>query len=165
MKARIIYTFALTIIIGFVSTSCNNNTDKREAAKEYMRNQTTQYTVASTTSPEVSESTTSAHDAIYTMTDKNFDETVKSGVTLVDFWAEWCRPCRMQAPIVEQIASEMKEQVKVGKLDIDHNRAVPQRYQVMNIPTMLLFKDGEVVERIVGLTDKNTLVNYINKHI
>lgn len=165
MKTTLFYTLALGLTIGIFATSCNKDTDKREAAKEYLKTQTTHYTSDPASSPGISENNENDHDAIYTMTDKNFDNTIKEGLVLVDFWAEWCRPCRMQAPIVENIAVEMKDQLKVGKLDIDHNKAIPQRYQVMNIPTMLLFKDGKVVERIVGLTDKNSLLNYINKHI
>ncbi|MBC8344126.1 MAG: thioredoxin [Bacteroidetes bacterium] len=102
---------------------------------------------------------------ILIITDKSFDKTINKGITLVDFWATWCRPCLIQAPIIEQIAVEMKDQIKVGKMDVDNNRATPQRFNVMNIPTLILFKDGVVVERIVGLTDKNTLLDYINKHI
>jgi thioredoxin 1 len=163
MKTNMIYTLALLLTAGLHSTSCSKNTDKREAAKEYLRNQTTQYVVQE--EAPTAEASSEAHDEIYILTDKNFDKTISQGLTLVDFWAEWCRPCRMQAPIVEQIAVEMKDKVKVGKIDIDHNRKTPQVYQVMNIPTMILYKDGQVVERIVGLTDKNTLMNYINKHI
>ena len=164
MKANIIYTIGMISIIALTLTSCSQDHDKREAAREYMRNQTTHYVEQPAAANENVEAA-SAHDHIYTLTDKNFNKTIKKGVTLVDFWAEWCRPCRMQAPIVEQIAVEMQEQLKVGKLDIDHNKNVPQHYRVMNIPTMILYKDGQEVERIVGLTDKRTLMGYINKHI
>jgi len=85
-------------------------------------------------------------------TDGNFDaEVLKSDVpTLVDFWATWCAPCRAIAPVVESLAAQYKGQVKVGKLDVDHNQKVASTYGVRSIPTLLLFKGGKVVEQLVG---------------
>ena len=104
-------------------------------------------------------------EAVITLNDQNFDKTIKKGVVLVDFWATWCRPCRMQAPIVEEIAKEMGKKIKVGKLDTDQNKALSQRYSVTYLPTLVIFKNGKIVEQFVGLQQKETLVNAINKHL
>lgn len=165
MKLTRILSTALAILVVATITSCTKDNDKRAAAREYMKNQTTHYTANHAAAAETNESAESGEKNVVVITDKNFDKTIAKGVTFVDFWAEWCRPCRMQGPIVSEIAGELKGKITVGKLDIDMNKKVPQRFQVQNIPTMLIFKDGVVVERIVGLTDKATLMNYINKHI
>ena len=87
------------------------------------------------------------------------DEVLKSDTpVLVDFWAEWCGPCHMIAPHVKQIAAEQEGALKVAKLDIDNNPVTPGRYRVMSIPTLMLFKDGEVVARIVGAMPKDRIM-------
>jgi thioredoxin 1 len=94
-----------------------------------------------------------------TFTDQNFEqEVLKSEVpVLVDFWAEWCGPCRMQAPIIEQIAKDFNGQAKVGKLEVDQNPTTAQKYQVMSIPTLMIIKKGETVWQGVGLQQKKNL--------
>jgi len=104
-------------------------------------------------------------EAVITLNGQNFDKTIKKGVVLVDFWAAWCRPCRMQGPIIEEIAKEMGKKIKVGKLDTDQNKALSQRYSVAYLPTLIIFKNGKIVEQFVGLQQKETLVNAINKHL
>lgn len=104
-------------------------------------------------------------EAVITLNDQNFDKTIKKGVVLVDFWATWCRPCRMQGPIIEEIAKDMGKKIKVGKLDTDQNKALSQRYSVAYLPTLIIFKDGKIVEQFVGLQQKETLVNAIKKHL
>lgn len=84
---------------------------------------------------------------------------------LVDFWADWCGPCRMIAPSVKAIAAEYGESLKVGKVDVDENPAVPGRYGIVGIPTLMLFKGGEVVERITGALPKDRIVAQILPHI
>ena len=85
------------------------------------------------------------------ITDNNFEETKKKyPLFIVDCWAEWCMPCRMMGPMIEKLAKEHDGKVFFGKLDVDHNGAVPQKYQIMSIPTLLVFKNGELVDRIVG---------------
>ena len=102
-----------------------------------------------------------------TLTDGNFDGSViKSSVpVLVDFWAEWCGPCRMIAPTVEALASDYDGKVTIGKLNVDDNPNTAMQFGVRSIPTLLLFKNGEVVESIVGLADKSRLQSVIEKHL
>jgi len=108
-----------------------------------------------------------AGDNVQTFTDGNFEETVlKNGVpVLVDFWAEWCGPCKRLGPTVDALASEYAGKVAVGKLNVDENPTVSFKYQVRGIPTLLLFKGGQVVESIVGLAPKDDLKKVIDKHV
>jgi len=99
------------------------------------------------------------------LTDANFKETISEGVTLVDFWATWCGPCRRQGPIVEEIASELGAQATIGKLDVDHNKTISNEYYIRTIPTILIFKDGEVQERLVGLQTKESLVSAVKRYL
>jgi len=101
------------------------------------------------------------------VTDATFGEAVEQaqGVILVDFWATWCGPCKMIAPIVEQIADENPDKIRVGKLDVDDNGKTAEKYGVMSIPTLILFKDGQPVERLVGYMPKERLMSKIQKHL
>ena len=94
------------------------------------------------------------------------DDVLKSNVpVLVDFWAEWCGPCRMMTPTVDAIANEYKGRVKVGKLNVDENGGTAMRYNVRGIPTLLLFKDGKVVDSRVGATGKSDLTRWLEPHL
>ncbi len=106
-------------------------------------------------------------DAIITGTDAAFDaDVIKSDLpVLVDFWAPWCGPCQMIAPLVEEIAESHKGKLKVVKMNVDENGQVPQTYGIMAIPTLILFKGGEVKEKIVGFMPKAKFVELIGKHI
>ena len=97
------------------------------------------------------------------LTDATFDEVIGSTEKpiLVDFWAEWCGPCRMIAPILEQFSTEQADKFTIGKLDVDVNVATATKFSVMSIPTLLLFKDGQVVARIVGAKPKGALLHEI----
>lgn len=95
--------------------------------------------------------------AIVTLTNDNFDATVKEGTVLVDFWATWCGPCRMQAPILEQLDAKMDGAVTIGKVDVDDNPELANRFGVSSIPTLVILKNGEVAEKRVGVTDAATL--------
>ena len=106
-------------------------------------------------------------DLILTATDANFDTEVLASdrPVLVDFWAEWCAPCRAMAPVIDQIAKEYDGKVKVAKLNVDENMATSTRYNIRGIPTMLLFKDGQVKEQIVGATSQDGLERVLSKHL
>ena len=108
-----------------------------------------------------------AGNAIFEVTDTNFDQDVLKSdqPVLVDFWATWCGPCRAIAPIVEELATEYKGKVKVGKMDVDHNSATPMRYGVRGIPTLLVFKGGQVKEQIVGYVAKEKIQQALDRHI
>ena len=92
------------------------------------------------------------------LTESNFEATVASGTVLVDFWATWCGPFRKQTPILEEVAVAIGDAAKIGKVDVDANPQVSAKYRVMSIPTLLVFKDGEVVQQFVGLQQKDTLI-------
>lgn len=104
-----------------------------------------------------------ASQTVIELTDSNFEkEVIKSDVpVLVDFWAEWCQPCRMLAPTIDQLADEYEGRVKVGKVDTDSNRDVSVKYGISAIPTVILFKGGEVQKKFVGLTPKDQFKNAI----
>jgi thioredoxin 1 len=101
------------------------------------------------------------------ITDENFQQEVLDSdkPVLVDFWAVWCGPCKAIAPVVEEIASEYGSHLKVGKLDVGNNPEVPMRYSVRNIPTLLVFKGGVVVEQIVGTLPKGNLLKVLSPHL
>jgi thioredoxin 1 len=107
------------------------------------------------------------NEKITTLTDATFDEVVGSAdkPLLVDFWAEWCGPCKMIAPILEEFADEQSEKFVIGKLDVDVNVATATKYSVMSIPTLLLFKNGEVVARLVGAKPKGALLQEITANL
>ena len=108
-----------------------------------------------------------ANDSVRTFTDSNFEETVikAGGPVLVDFWAEWCGPCRRLAPTVEALAGDYAGKVTVGKLNVDDNPDTAVKFQIRGIPALLLFKGGQVVESVVGLAQKADLKKVIDKHL
>lgn len=91
------------------------------------------------------------------LNDDNFQQEINSGVTLVDFYADWCGPCRMMEPIINDLADELEDKVKIAKIDIESAQRTAASFQVTSIPTIIVFKDGVEVERLVGLKDKETL--------
>jgi thioredoxin 1 len=105
--------------------------------------------------------------AITTLTDDTFKEAVGSASTpiLVDFWAEWCGPCKQIAPILEELASEQDGRLAIGKLNIEENLGVAQEFSVLSIPTLILFKDGEPVARLVGAKPKGALLQELSAYL
>ena len=108
-----------------------------------------------------------ATENVQTFTDGNFEQDVlKAGApVLVDFWAEWCGPCKRLGPTVDALAADYKGKVVVGKLNVDENQTIAERYQIRGIPTLLLFKGGQIVESVVGLAQKDDLKKRIDKHL
>ena len=108
-----------------------------------------------------------ASEAIVEVTDANFDQLVLKSEqpVLVDFWAAWCGPCKAIAPIVDEVAQSYAGRVEVGKMDVDKNAATPQRYGVRGIPTLLVFKDGQVKEQIVGYVAREVIEKALDKNL
>ncbi len=105
--------------------------------------------------------------AIINVTDDSFDNDVlkASGAVLVDFWAPWCGPCKQIAPLLEEVAAEMGDKITIAKIDIDDNPNTPGKYGVRGIPTLSIFKDGNVQGTKVGAVNKAKLVDFINEHL
>ena len=100
-------------------------------------------------------------DLIQHLSDQSFAGEVKTGVTLVDFHAEWCGPCRMLAPVLEQVAKDVKGKAKVAKIDIDKEQKTASQYNITSVPTIILFKDGREVNRLVGLRNADAIKQFV----
>jgi len=107
-----------------------------------------------------------ANEHVLEFTDESFGEEIErgEGLAIVDFWAEWCGPCHAVAPAIESLAEEYAGKVKIGKLDVDSNRRVTEKFNVRSIPSILYFKDGELVETVVGVRSKGQLEELIKAH-
>lgn len=103
-------------------------------------------------------------DNLVYLTDENFEQTIAQGVTLVDFYATWCGPCRMIAPIVEQLAGMIDGKARIAKLDIDQAQNVTADLQITSVPTLILFKDGKEMKRVVGVKDLDYLLNLVQSY-
>jgi thioredoxin 1 len=103
------------------------------------------------------------HEKVLTLTEQNFQQQTKNKLVLVDFWAEWCAPCRMMAPVLNEVASELKGNSHVGKVDIQQYQSLANKFKVRNIPTLILLKNGTEINRFVGIKSKDFLLKEIAK--
>lgn len=101
-------------------------------------------------------------DKILTLTDKNFQHQTKNKLVLVDFWASWCAPCRMMAPVLNDVAEEISGNSQVGKVNIEEYQSLAQKFQVRSIPTLILFKNGKEINRFIGVKSKEFILQQIN---
>jgi len=145
----IVFLFFATVLIGS-NLCCTGKASNHEKQ-------------AITTNENTSATTVDNSGAVQSLSSATFDASIKSGIVLVDFWATWCRPCKMQSPIIEEVSSEMVGKASVYKLDIDQSPSIADRYNVQSIPTMIIFKDGKVVTQFVGLTEKDQIISAIEK--
>ena len=100
------------------------------------------------------------------ITDASFNEEIKKGMPVViDFWAPWCGPCKMLGPVLEEVGVELEGKVKVAKINVDENEITAERYGVSSIPTILIFKEGKVVDKMVGFKPKNAIISWIDRHV
>jgi len=113
------------------------------------------------TPPPAENNTDASAAQVMVLDEGNFDAELETGVVLVDFWATWCGPCKIQGPIVEEVAAQVQETAKVAKLDVDAVPAIAQRFSIRSIPTLIIFKDGKNVQQFVGVTEADKLVSAI----
>lgn len=99
------------------------------------------------------------------LNDQNFDDSIKSGVVLIDFYADWCGPCKMMTPVIEEIANEFDGKAKIAKLDIEQSQHTTAKLQITSIPTLMIFKNGSLVEKMIGVQNLDKLRNLLQAHI
>lgn len=95
----------------------------------------------------------------------SFDNVVNNSTILVDFWADWCQPCKVQDPILDEVAKDLKGEILIGKVNVDDNRTLASKYGIINIPTMILFKNGEKMHQFVGVQSKENIINIVKRFV
>ncbi len=121
------------------------------------------FAIPANISGNISTKKQNSSEGVLILTDKNFEKTIKKGIVLVDFWAVWCGPCRVLAPIIEEVASEIGKKAVIAKMDTDQNKVTSLKYDIRYLPTIIIFKDGVPAQRFVGTQSKETLINAINQ--
>ena len=154
------YLLLLILSISFLNSGCNDRNIKRQKEAYEQKKAKRKQQVTAQENLEVKYSKN-----VIELNDNNFDSYIASGVTLVDFWAVWCRPCKIQGPIVDELAQELGEKVHVCKMNVDSNQMVPSRFGITNIPTIIIFKDGQPVKQLVGLQSKISLAKEIETYL
>ncbi len=153
IKARLLaLSLSIFTIAGLFSTNAYSFIDEEETE------------IGIETKPKTDEISEKAVEPTV-LTDKNFKESISEGVVLVDFWAVYCGPCKRQAPIIKELAKDFDGKATIGKLDVQKNRTVAGQYHVRSIPTLIVFKDGKVVERLIGMQSKVTLTDVVNRYL
>ena len=102
---------------------------------------------------------------IKSISQANFDEEIKEGIVVVDFWATWCGPCKMLGSVLEEVSKELEDKAKFTKIDVDANSMIASQYKITNIPTVLVFKNGEVVDEMSGFKPKAAVIDLVNKYL
>jgi len=140
---------AAVVVLAAMMTGCSNEQEKKEDTMS--------------AGEKDKDATNQTHELV--LTDANFDTEAGKGVVLIDFWAPWCSPCLMQGPIIEKVAAAMAGQVKVGKCNVDEAPKTSERFGIRSIPSLIILKDNQEVERFVGVRQEAELVSALKKHI
>jgi thioredoxin 1 len=149
----------------FLALACNSNRGITTTSQGQRTNQTEREPSRTWDNQTGTSSTKSEHTIEFT--DANFNNIVidKNGIAVVEFWAVWCGPCKIMGPIIEDLADDYKGKASIGKINVDHNPEVTMQFGIRSIPTVLIFKNGELVEKQVGTTSKAALVSKIEAHL
>ena len=140
---------AAVVVLAAMMTGCSNEQEKKEDTMS--------------AGEKDKDATNQTHELV--LTDANFDTETDKGVVLIDFWAPWCSPCLMQGPIIEKVAAAMAGQVKVGKCNVDEAPKTSERFGIRSIPSLIILKDNQEVERFIGVRQEAELVSALKKHI
>jgi thioredoxin 1 len=161
MKKGLLY-FLFALII-FSQSACTGDHARKKKEEYTEKKKEKAHHVGGNQTSEVMDLTYTK--SVKELTDKAFEQIVGKGVVLVDFWATWCKPCLIQGPIIEELAKEVGDRAHICKLDVDKNPQTPNRFNVRNIPTIIIFKDGKVLQQFVGVQSKDALMHVIEKNL